>query len=83
MIRRYLVALVGALVGGGAAAAVAVLAFGRIPYFLVGAAALGVAGFLMAKGEDLGLVPPSDQIGKPTSLFDDDGGRRRRSPRNE
>ena len=77
MLRRYLVALAGALVGGGAAAAVAVLAFGRVPYFLVGAAAVGLAGFLMAKGEDLGLVPPSDEIGRPTSLFDDDRSRRR------
>ena len=77
MIRRYLVALVGALVGGGAVAGL-FLALGRRPNFvLTTAAALGVAGFLMAKGEDLGLIPPSDQIGKPTSLFDDNTGRRR------
>ena len=76
MLRRYLVALVGALVGGGAAAGV-LLAMCLWNFFLVGAAAHGAAGFLMAKGEDLGLVPPSDQIGKPTSLFGDEQGRRR------
>jgi hypothetical protein len=77
MLRRYLVALVGAVVGGGAAAAV-FLAAGRVPnYILVGAAALGVAGFLMAKGEDLGLVPPSEDIGKPTSIFSDEKERRK------
>lgn len=76
MIRRYLVALVGALVGGGVVAGITVVLVGRLYPALVAAAALGAAGFLMAKGEDLGLVPPSDQIGKPTSLFDD--GERRR-----
>ena len=77
MLRRYLVALVGAVVGGGAVAA-AFLAAGRIPnYILVGAAALGVAGFLMAKGEDFGLVPPSEEIGKPTSIFSDEKDGRR------
>ena len=76
-LRRYLVALVGAVVGGGAVAGL-FLAAGRLPnYILVGAAALGVAGFLMAKGEDLGLVPPSDEVGRPTSLFSDGEGRRR------
>ena len=77
MLRRYLVALVGALVGGGAVAGITLVLVGRLYPVLIGLAALGVAGFLMAKGEDLGLVPPSDQIGKPTSLFDDDKGRRR------
>ena len=77
MLRRYLVALVGALVGGGVVAVVTVLAAGRVFPALVGAAALGAAGFLMAKGEDLGLVPPSDRVGRPTSLFDDDKGGRR------
>jgi hypothetical protein len=77
MLRRYLVALVGAVVGGGAVAGI-FLAAGRIPnYILVGAAALGVAGFLMAKGEDLGLVPPSEDIGKPTSIFSDEKERRK------
>lgn len=77
MLRRYLVAFVGAVVGGGAVAA-AFLALGRYPsYILVIAAALGVAGFLMAKGEDFGLIPPSDEVGKPTSLFSDEKGRRR------
>jgi hypothetical protein len=36
-----------------------------------------VAGFLMAKGEDFGLVPPSEDIGKPTSLFSDEQERRK------
>jgi len=77
MLRRYLVALVGAVVGGGAVAA-GFLALGRLPnYILVSAAALGVAGFLMAKGEDFGLVPPSEDIGKPTSIFSDEKGGRR------
>ena len=77
MLRRYLIALVGAVVGGGAVAGI-FLAAGRVPnYILVGAAALGVAGFLMAKGEDFGLVPPSEDIGKPTSLFSDEKDRRR------
>ena len=77
MLRRYLVALVGALVGGGAVAGL-FLALGRYPnYLLTGAAALGVAGFLMAKGEDFGLVPPSEDIGKPTSLFSDEQERRK------
>ncbi len=77
MLRRHLVAPVGAVGGGGVAAGV-LLAKGLWNFFLVGAAALGAAGFLMAKGEDLGLVPPSGAVGKPTSLFSDDEGRRRR-----
>ena len=76
MLRRYLVAFVGAVVGGGAVAGV-MLAAGFWNPILIAAAALGAAGFLMAKGEDLGLVPPSDEIGKPTSLFSDDKDRRR------
>ena len=77
MLRRYLVALVGALVGGGAAAGL-YLALGRYPSpLIVALCALGVAGFLMAKGESLGLVPPAEEIGKPTSLFSDDKDRRR------
>lgn len=74
MIRRYLVALVGALIGGGFALIVGLL-IGRILVWLIVACALGVAGFLIAKGEDLGLIPPSDEIGKPTSIFDDKGKR--------
>ena len=77
MLRRYLVALVGAVVGGGVVAGITIVLVGRLSPVLVAAAALGAAGFLMAKGEDLGLVPPSDQINKPTSLFDDDKDRRR------
>ncbi|MDQ3745167.1 MAG: hypothetical protein M3444_12360 [Acidobacteriota bacterium] len=74
MIRRYLIALVGALVGGGFALAVGLL-IGRILVWLVVACALGAAGFLMAKGESFGLIPPSDEIGKPTSIFNDKGNR--------
>ena len=77
MLRRYLVALVGALVGGGVVAGITLVLVGRLYPVLVGAAALGAAGFLMAKGEDLGLVPPSEQVGRPTSLFADDKDRRR------
>ena len=77
MLRRYLIALVGALVGGGAVAGL-FLALGRFPSpLIVALCALGVAGFLMAKGEDFGLVPPAEEIGKPTSLFSDDKERRR------
>jgi hypothetical protein len=78
MLRRYLVALVGAVIGGGAVFAVYHFSYYFQPdYRVVGAGALAVAGFLMAKGEDLGLVPPSEEIGRPTSIFDDDKGRRR------
>ena len=77
MIRRYLIALVGALAGGGAAL-VAFYMLGVYPRPLfVGLCAIAVAGFLMAKGEDLGLVPASDEIGKPTTLFSDEQERRR------
>lgn len=77
MLRRYLVAFVGAIIGGGAVLGIH-LALGRIPgYLVVGAGALGAAGFLMAKGESLGLVPPSEEIDKPTSLFSDEKGNRR------
>ena len=77
MIRRYLIALLGALVGGGAAL-VAFYLLGIYPRPLfIGLCALGVAGFLMAKGEDLGLVPPSAETGNPASLFTDEKGRRR------
>ncbi len=77
MLRRYLVALVGALAGGGAALA-AFYMLGLYPRpVLVGVCALAVAGFLMAKGEDLGLVPPSDQVGRPATLFSDEKGGRR------
>jgi hypothetical protein len=71
MLRRYLVALVGAAIGGGAVGGV-LLALGLWSPVLTAAAALGAAGFLMAKGEDLGLVPPSDEVGLPTSLFSDE-----------
>jgi hypothetical protein len=78
MLRRYLVALLGAAAGGGAALGF-YLAFGLgADYRAVGVCALAVAGFLMAKGEDFGLVPPSDEVGRPTSLFSDEKERRRR-----
>ena len=77
MLRRYLVALVGAVVGGGIAFAV----FYVLGYYpgptVVALCAFGVAGFLMAKGEDLGLVPRSEEIDKPITLFSDDKERRR------
>ena len=77
MLRRYLVALIGAVVGGGIAFAVFyVLGYYPGP-FTVALCAFGVAGFFMAKGEDLGLVPRSEEIGKPTTLFSDDKGERR------
>ena len=77
MLRRYAVALAGAVVGGGAALGF-FLIFGMTPdYRAVGVAALAVAGFLMAKGEDLGLVPPSAETSNPASLFTDEKGRRR------
>ena len=78
MLRRYLVALVGALIGGGAVVGVYYLALGSDPdYRMVAACALAVAGFLMAKGESLGLVPPSEEVDNPASLFTDEKGRRR------
>jgi hypothetical protein len=76
MIRRYLVAFVGAVVGGGFAL-LAGLLVGRIFIWLVIICALGLAGALMAFGERLGLIPPSEEIGKPTSLFSDDDRHRR------
>jgi hypothetical protein len=78
VLRRYLVALVGALVGGGAVIGVYYLALDSDPdYRLVATCALGLAGLLMAKGEDLGLVPSSDEVSRPTSLFADEKGRRK------
>lgn len=71
MYRRYLVALVGALIGG-----VPMLLFG-LELKAVIPCALGVAALLMAFGERLGLVPASEDIGRPTSLFTDEEGRRR------
>jgi hypothetical protein len=54
MLRRYLVAFVGAVAGGGAAAGFC-YAFGLGPeYRAIAACALAVAGFLMVKGESLG-----------------------------
>jgi hypothetical protein len=67
MIRRYLVALVG-----GGFALLAGLAVGRIFIWAIILCALGLAGALMAFGERLGLIPPAEEIGKPTSLFSDD-----------
>lgn len=76
MIRRYLIALIGAIVGGGIPFVI-FIALGRFPSpLIVALCALGVAGFLMAKGEDFGLVPPAEEIGKPTSIFSDDKDRR-------
>lgn len=75
MLRRYLVALVGAVVGGGLAYGI-LYAFGVWSLFIPGACALAAAGFLMAKGEDLGLVPPSDEINRPTSILGRDSGKR-------
>ena len=75
MLRRYLVALAGALVGGGFALLVGY--FIGVDYRWVAACALGAAGFLMAYGERLGLVPTSHEVGHPTTLFTDDKGRKR------
>ena len=78
MLRRYLVALVGAIAGGGAVAAFYYVGLDSQPdYRAVAAGALAVAGFLMAKGEGLGLVPPSAETDNPASLFTDEKGRRR------
>jgi hypothetical protein len=65
MLRRYLVALVG----GGVAYLIG-FRFGVVGLFAVGAADI-----LMTQGERLGLVPPSEEIGRPTSIFDDKGKR--------
>ena len=75
MLRRYFVALVGAVVGGGLAEGV-LYAFDVWSPFIVGACAVALAGFLMAKGEDLGLVPPSDEIDRPTSILGRDTDKR-------
>jgi hypothetical protein len=78
MLRRYLVALVGAIVGGGVVVGIYYFALDSEPdYRAAVGAGLAVAGFLMAKGESLGLVPPSEEVGSPTSLFTDEKGRRR------
>lgn len=77
MLRRYLVALVGAVVGGGLAEGV-LYASGIWSPFIPGACALAAAGFLMAKGEDLGLVPSSDDINRPTSILGRDTDKRPR-----
>ena len=78
MLRRYLVALVGALVGGAAAAAVYYFGLDTMPdWRVVATVGLAVAGFLMAKGESLGLVPPAENLDHPASLFTDEKGRRR------
>ena len=70
MLRRYLVSLIGALAGGGIAFALGLRIMGTI--FCV----LGAAWLLMAFGERLGLVPPSEDVGRPTTLFSDDESRR-------
>lgn len=71
MLRRYLVALVGAVAGGG----LALLAGFR--FGVVSVCALGAAWLLMAMGERLRLVPSSEEAGRPTSLFaPDEGGRK-------
>ena len=75
MLRRYLVALVGALVGGGFALLVGY--FVGVDYRWAAACALGAAGFLMAYGERLGLVPAAHEVAGPSSLFTDEKGRRR------
>lgn len=75
MLRRYLVALAGALVVGGLAWGV-LHALGLWSPFIPGACALALAAFLMAKGEDLGLVPPSDEINRPASILGRDTDKR-------
>lgn len=75
MLRRYLVALVGAVVGGGLAEGV-LCAAGVWSICIPGLCAIAAAGFLMAKGEDLGLVPPSDEINRPTSILGGDTDKR-------
>jgi hypothetical protein len=76
MLRRYLVALVGALVGAGIGIFVTLLT-GVIWPRLIGALALGGGALVMAFGERLGLVPASHEVGNPSSLFTDEKGRRR------
>jgi hypothetical protein len=76
MLRRYLVALVGALVGAGLG--ILLRLFTGILYpRLIGLSALGGGGLMMAFGERLGLVPASHEVGNPTSLFTDEKGQRR------
>jgi hypothetical protein len=77
MLRRYLVAVVGAVVGWGLAAGV-LYAFDVWSPSVPGACALALAGFLMAKGEDLGLVPPSEEVNRPTSILGGDADERGR-----
>lgn len=76
MLRRYLVALAGALVGGGFALLVGYLT-GGVDYRWVVTSALAVAGVLMAFGERFGLVPAAHEVAGPPSLFTDEKGRRR------
>lgn len=71
MWRRYLVSLVGALAG----AAVPLMV--GLDYRTVAVIALAVAGAVMAFGERIGLVPASEDVGRPMTLFSDDKGRRR------
>jgi hypothetical protein len=78
MFRRYLVAFVGAVAGGAAVAAVYYFGLDSQPdYRAVATCGLAVAGFLMAKGESLGLVPAAEDLDNPASLFTDEKGRRR------
>lgn len=72
MLRRYLVALVGAGIG-----IFVTLLSGVIWPRLIGGLALGGGALVMAFGERLGLVPASHEVGNPTSLFTDEKGRRR------
>jgi hypothetical protein len=76
MLRRYLVALAGALVGAGLAILLSMFT-GILYPRLIGLLALGGGGLMMAFGERLGLVPASHEVGNPTSLFTDEKGRRR------
>jgi hypothetical protein len=76
MLRRYLVALVGALAGAGLGILVTLLT-GVVWPRLIGLSALGGGALVMAFGERLGLVPASHEVGQPTSLFTDEKGRRR------
>ena len=76
MLRRYLVALLGALVGGGLGLLVTLMT-GVLWPRLIGVLMLGGGGLVMAFGERLGLVPASHEVGNPTSLFTDEKGRKR------